>query len=291
MSDGPLSPRERRRNARELERRMAELDRLDATYGLGTLPSAASRRPARRSRRTSTAGAAIATVALVTLAVLYVPSAQMEAARRVLGLGADRELPAPTVGGAGGPFKFSMTQRGGNRPVGWNPCEPIRFRINPAGAPEGGTELIERAIDRASDATGLAFEHQGVTDERPFTSRLVPIGTDRPVVIGWGTAQEFPDLAGDVAGIGGGAAEQGALGRAYLVTGSVALDTSAFTSEAIAANPGGMEAIVLHEIAHVIGLGHVSDPAELMAPSNSGQLDFGPGDREGLARLGSIPCA
>ena len=39
-----------------------------------------------------------------------------------------------------------------------------------------------------------------------------------------------------------------------------------------------------------VGLGHVQDTRELMSESNSGQLDFGPGDREGLARLGSDDC-
>lgn len=48
---------------------------------------------------------------------------------------------------------------------------------------------------------------------------------------------------------------------------------------------------MLHEIAHVVGLSHVDEPTELMAATNSGQIDFGPGDREGLARLGSLPCA
>jgi hypothetical protein len=29
---------------------------------------------------------------------------------------------------------------------------------------------------------------------------------------------------------------------------------------------------------------------ELMFSDNSGQVDLGPGDREGLARLGGLPC-
>ena len=51
-----------------------------------------------------------------------------------------------------------------------------------------------------------------------------------------------------------------------------------------------MEAIVLHELAHVVGLAHVSEPMELMFADNTGQVTFGPGDLEGLARLGSLPC-
>ena len=39
-----------------------------------------------------------------------------------------------------------------------------------------------------------------------------------------------------------------------------------------------------------LGLAHVSEPMELMFADNSGQVELGPGDLEGLARLGSLPC-
>jgi hypothetical protein len=49
-------------------------------------------------------------------------------------------------------------------------------------------------------------------------------------------------------------------------------------------------AVVMHELAHVVGLDHVDDPGELMHDQNVGTLDFGPGDLEGLAALGSGSC-
>ena len=50
-------------------------------------------------------------------------------------------------------------------------------------------------------------------------------------------------------------------------------------------------AIVMHELAHVVGLTHVPARDELMnAKNDSGMLGFGPGDLEGLRRLGSGPC-
>ena len=45
-----------------------------------------------------------------------------------------------------------------------------------------------------------------------------------------------------------------------------------------------------HEVAHLVGLGHVNEPMELMFASNDGQTEFGPGDLTGLALLGSLPC-
>jgi hypothetical protein len=231
------------------------------------------------------------TVALVRAVVVLHPAGPGRELRRLVGIGDTRVREAPTVEARGGVFTFAATQPGSDVPVGWDPCRPIRVQVNEDGQPAGGRALIDRALARASAASGLAFEEEGATDRRPFTRALVPFGTDRPVVIGWGTAQEFPELAGDVAGLGGGSTEQGSLGRTYYVTGGVALDTEVFTPERIAQQPQVMEAIVLHEVAHVVGLGHVSEPMELMATANSGQVDFGPGDLEGMARLGSVPCA
>ena len=245
----------------------------------------------RRGLSFTTAITIALTAVLVTTAVLVLPSAPMESVRRTLRLGSERAVPGPPIEDRGGVFAFTMTQRGSDEPVGWDPCEPIRFQVNPTNEPAGGRQLIERALARASAASGLTFQDEGTTDKRPFTEQFVPMGTDRPVVIGWATAAEFPDLAGDIAGLGGGAAEEGILGRRYYVTGGIALDTDSFTAAELANRQQVMEAIVLHEIAHVIGLNHVSEPTELMAPTNNGQIDLGPGDREGLARLGSLPCA
>ena len=79
-------------------------------------------------------------------------------------------------------------------------------------------------------------------------------------------------------------------GPAVYVTGQVVLDAPAFT-QAMAVPGGGpvARAIVLHELAHVVGLGHVDDPAELMYPY-AGRADLGAGDLTGLALLGAGAC-
>ncbi|NYE35622.1 hypothetical protein F4692_000726 [Nocardioides cavernae] len=240
--------------------------------------------------RTPAIAAALVTAALVTAAVAWHPADQFATVRRAIGLGPDRPLPAPTVVRAGGTYTWAMTQPGSTDPVGWDPCEEIRFRVNPAGAPPGGRRLVDEALRRVSAATGLAFQDEGETEDRPFADGVRLFGRPDPVVFGWGDADEYPELGGTVAGVGGGVAERSPGGRVRYVSGSVVLDVEAFTAANVAQQPRVMEAIVLHEVAHVVGLGHVSEPMELMYSDNTGQVELGPGDREGLARLGSLPC-
>ncbi len=77
----------------------------------------------------------------------------------------------------------------------------------------------------------------------------------------------------------------------HYVTGGVTLDSASFA--AMRQRPDGpalQRAIVLHELGHLVGLAHASDQTELMNADNDGRLDYGPGDREGLAKLGAGPC-
>jgi hypothetical protein len=239
---------------------------------------------------TPTVLALVVTAVVLAGLVMFHPSSQMESVRSLIGLGRERILPAPNVLAHGGTYTFSMTQPGSDDPVGWDPCSPVEYAVNPAGMPEGARPLIDSAIARVSAATGLSFEDAGDTDRRPFTGSLVPLGGAQPVVIGFADAAEFPGLSGDVAGLGGAAAEDGARGRLHYATGGVVLDVDAFTPTTVAQQPRVLEGVILHELAHVAGLAHVAEPMELMFASNTGQVELGPGDREGLARLGSLPC-
>ncbi len=240
--------------------------------------------------RQSTAFSVVMAGALVSAAVLLHPSAEMQAVRGLVGLGGERRLPVVPVAAAGGSYTFASTQQGSSDPVGWNPCETVEYAVNPEGMPAGARALVEQAVDRISAATGLEFEDDGDTDRRPFAGSFVRFGGNGPVVIGWGDEDEFPELGGGVVGLGGAAPEDGPGGRTYYVSGGLVLDTEVFTAANVAQQPRIMEAIVVHELAHVVGLGHVTEPMELMYADNSGQVELGPGDREGLARVGALPC-
>lgn len=179
-------------------------------------------------------------------------------------------------------------------PVRWDPCSPIELVVAPAGAPDGFEEDLEVAAARISAATGLQLVIVGTTDERPAEGRR-PYQPDRygdrwaPALVAWASPSD-PEVP--LRDIDRGVATPIAVGtrgdRTY-VTGQVVLNRDredlrpGFDDRA-----GSWGATLLHELGHLVGLGHVDDPAELMAVHpGRGPVRFGAGDLAGFAAVGA----
>jgi hypothetical protein len=252
-------------------------------------------RPRRRGG-TGTALSVMATVVVLALVVGFGTSGVSRAVRSMLGLGDQPLSSVPLLPSGEGTFSFLSTQPGDpDAPVAYSPCEPIEVVVNPEDAPDDHRELVETAMAHVAEPSGLQFELVGETDERPSEDRP---GKDpgrygngwSPVLVAWADSDEVPELAGDVAGLGGSLSVS-QFGRARYVTGSVTLDETTF--DRLWGQPRGRrhaQAIVDHEFGHLVGLGHVDDGGELMAADNHGRLDWGPGDLAGLSRLGRGRC-
>jgi len=184
----------------------------------------------------------------------------------------------------------------GESPVRYDPCRPVAWMVSPAGMPPGAVPLLEAAADRVAAATGMDLVYAGTTSEPAgFARELIQErygDVFAPVVVGWSSDRQNPDLAGAVTGVGGSSAVNGAYGeQRYLHAGVIILDSTDIAQ--LMAAPQGQsltQAIVMHEWGHVLGLAHVADPNELMNASNSSLTSWGPGDLEGLAVAGSGPC-
>ena len=196
------------------------------------------------------------------------------------GGGGERLLPVVDPQ-ADGDYAFLATQPGSEEPVGFSPCGPVEVVVNPAGAPDGHPDLVRSSLARISGASGLHLELVGETD-RTWSDEVRSRG--EPVLVSWATAEEVPELEGPSAGFGGPTVVTFPDGRSWNASGQVVLDTDHLPT------PEAHAAVLDHELAHVLGLGHVDAPGELMMPVNTGQTHFGPGDLAGLARLGAIPC-
>jgi len=273
-----------------MHRRLAELDRLDRRYGLGTMPAAA---PPRRTRAGHGAfwPSLLVTIVVLVAVLALTPGVSGVRLRSLVGLGDHRlHHTVSTPPGRGG-FRFVRNQPGSTEPVSYNPCRPIHYVVNPSGAPDDYLELVQQAVGEVARATGFEFEYDGTTDDRDFGHRGGGSRTSTPVLVGWATPQEVPRLAGDVAGLGGSVAVERTPDHLTYVTGMVALDRDVFAQ--LDPKPQGFEhlrAIVMHELGHVVGLAHVDDPTQLMYGDNIGRTSFGPGDLRGLARLGAVDC-
>jgi hypothetical protein len=213
-----------------------------------------------------------------------------ESARRPLGT-------PPPPPAEGGPHTFVTFQDDGVTPVAYDPCRPVHYVLRPDATPPGGEALVQEAFARLSEVTGLRFVHDGASDE-PTTRDRELYQPDRygnrwaPVLVAWETEEQNPALAGDIVGEAGSVAVSLGGGPKVFLTGSVSLDAGQLP-ELLTRSDGEevVRSIVLHELGHLVGLGHVDDPSQLLYPKAQEEVtDFAAGDLTGLSRLGSGPC-
>lgn len=177
-------------------------------------------------------------------------------------------------------------------PLRWNPCEPIHYVVNPGRSPEGSIDDVHEAVDRVSEATGISFVYDGLTDERLTGHRTVyqpsryP-GRWAPVLIAW----VDPDTS-DIS-FRDGEHTAAAVAKPLLpTTGGDVIVSGWIAMSEDDPNPPGFDLpgqqgpTLLHEWGHIVGLGHVEADGQLMEPSGGFMRDFGPGDLAGLEQLG-----
>jgi hypothetical protein len=209
--------------------------------------------------------------------------------------GADLGAREDATGGPVDPaFRFFARTPGG-RPVRWNPCEPIRYEIDLGPMPRNAAGDIHESFERTGSATGIAFAFGGFVEvdvldrlrERDFTAAGAGGELDwAPILVAWRPQQTLLDLGADRDVIGLGLPIATRLDRGQYVSGIVVLNADADLRRGFAT---GFDRgpLILHEIAHVIGLGHVGDRSSLMFRRSVGTVTgFGQGDLQGLDRLG-----
>jgi len=202
-------------------------------------------------------------------------------------------LPGGYSAAAGGSYTFLATNSDGT-PIRYNPCEPVHYVTNLSEAPSTAAADLAGALTRVTGATGIDFVNDGTTTEIPTSQRSsyqpARYG-DRwvPVLVAWATPTESDLLSGDNGLAVGGSTRVSNGTQSVYVTGEVTVNVG--TTAAVQPGFGAgttMGELLMHELGHVVGLGHTQDSNQIMYPvlEPRSAAVYGSGDVTGLVRVG-----
>ena len=192
-------------------------------------------------------------------------------------------------------YAFLEARRGGCLPVRYNPCEPIRYVVNAALAPPGAVDDLHQAFRVVAEATGLTFVHEGATDEEAAVNRVISqpqrYGNRwAPILVAFDHGERFRMEPTNPAG-GQSVEVEGAYVSGVLI---VNVDAVAHDNNRSRPANGFGEGttwgrVFIHELGHIVGLGHVARSDQIMFPElgvQRGRAEFHAGDLAGLRFLG-----
>jgi hypothetical protein len=173
-----------------------------------------------------------------------------------------------------------------------NPCQTVQYRINATyGLPDPATaaQATHSAVAAISQATGVQFEYVGTStyipggkkQRWPKKTDLVVAWAD-PADTSWGIDEGLAAAGGGVKGRWA----RDARGRRVIEN-----YRSGVVADALEPNVNSVTVVqvLMHELGHVMGLGHVSDPLQHMSSSGGYDvppLQWGAGDLTGLRKVG-----
>lgn len=189
-------------------------------------------------------------------------------------------------------YSFLQARQGGCQPVRFNPCEPIHYVVNSSLAPPGAVDDLRAAIRLLEQATGLSFVDDGPTDERYEISR--PRSQPErygprwaPLLVVWDNGQRHRMDASNPAG-GVSSPVNGVSVTGALIVNVDTLIDGKFPPTGFGEG-GTWGRVFLHELGHIVGLGHVGRSDQIMFSElgvQKGRAEYHAGDLAGLRLIG-----
>lgn len=188
----------------------------------------------------------------------------------------------------------------------FNPCSAITYRVNSDQVGPGGLAAVQYAAGLISQATGIRFSYRGSTSFVPFNNASQRPPGNADLFVSWNTTAQsevFQEAPATVAGYGGalwGFPARDASGRRAVMTTEAGL---ILKTETYGNFTQGLESrdtfrppaarLILHELGHAMGLGHVNASEEVMygtnwSPDPDGVVRsrFSAGDFTGMDKVG-----
>lgn len=172
--------------------------------------------------------------------------------------------------GSSGGANDLFTKTEGGRPVVWRTCKQVPVWVNTGSLGNDLYSTVDAALAKVSRVAGVEFRRTRSTTVVPDTE-WYRIGHGRggadgyaPVVVAF-TSSKRTDLLSSSDAVGGSVTNAAGTGlQRRLVTGAVAIDEDAFRALPSGFGPGSQGSVLLHELGHIIGLGHTG--SDVMAP-------------------------
>lgn len=179
----------------------------------------------------------------------------------------------------------------------WDPCVPVHYRVHiaaPVPDRAAAIEAIDAAFRQVAVATGMQFVDDGTTSELPSDTRkdVRRVGSGwqwAPVLVAVVPHMEFTrsaDSSDAVAYTDPDIYTSDDETVSQIVSAEIVVDSGEISYQG-PGDPEGLEPTMLHEIGHLVGLGHVRQSGEIMQPDGGGVVGLGPGDLAGLQYLGA----